>query len=356
MANYSIVKERNIVKFLDENNSFYALDINSGVFIGKSGKPIKTCPIVSAIHNPLYNLNTNLSYVLRGMFRHCKGDTSLYKSEKWLTLLAISEKLDGMNIRNLEFNSLHHYEFIADNFELFVKYNNKYPITDDIGGYELNRDFTSFVKMQDITKIIPNFYDIATIGMWRSVTSNGSRSYTKEEWEVILYYLAKQKVWEYDQNADRVLEYLDYCKAMEKPFNKQTNFMREYVETKKTYNLYKTEFDNRRLRNSYDKHKTAFEFAFGDYVVVLPTCANDIIDEGNNMHHCVGNYTNRVINGEDYIVFIRHKDSPDKCYITCEIYTNGNIGQYFLAYDNYIHSQTDIDFKNAFASHLKSNW
>jgi hypothetical protein len=356
MANYSIIKERNIVKFCDENNSFYALDINSGAFIGKSGKPIKTCPIVSVIHNPLFQLNTNLSFVLRGMFRHCKGDTSLYKSEKWLTLLAISEKLDGMNIRNLEFNSLDTYAFIASNFDLFVKYHNKYPITDETGGYEVHRDFRSFVKMQDITKLVPNFYDIASIEMWRSVTDNGGRSYTKEEWEVILYYLVKQKVWEYDQTACKVLEYIDYCKAMEKPFNKQANFMREYIETKKTYNLYKTEYDNNRLRHSYEKHKNAFEFSFGDYVVVLPTCAKDIIDEGKNMHHCVGGYADRVIRGEDYIVFVRHKDTPNECYITCEVYTNGQIGQYFLAYDNYIHSQTDFDFRNAFETHLKENW
>lgn len=356
MANYSIVKERNIVKFLDENNSFYALDINSGVFIGKLGKPIKTCPILSAIQDPLYRLNTNLAFVLRVMFRHCKGDTSLYQSTEWLIRLAISEKLDGMNIHNLEFNSLDHYDFISSNFDLFVKYHNKYPITNDIGGYEVNRSFRSFVEMQDITKIVPNFYDIATIEMWRSVTDNGTCSFTKEEWEVILYYLVKQKVWEYDQSACKVIEYLDYCKCMDKPFNKQANFMREYIETKKTYMLYKTEFDNNRLRRSYEKHQKAFEFSFGDYVVVLPTCAKDIVDEGKNMHHCVGGYANRVIRGDDYIVFIRHKDSPDKCYITCEVYPNGRIGQYFLAYDNYIQSQTDCDFKNAFESHLKANW
>jgi hypothetical protein len=356
MANYSIVKERNIVKFLDENNSFYALDINSGVFIGKLGKPIKTCPIISAIHEPLYHLNTNLAYVLKGMFRHCKGDTSLYQSTKWLIRLAISEKLDGMNIHNLEFNSLDAYDFISSNFDLFVKYHNKYPITDDISGFEVNRSFHSFVKMQDITKIVPNFYDIATIEMWRSVTDNGSRSFTKEEWEVILYYLVKQKVWEYDQSACKVLDYIEYCKGMDKPFNKQANFMREYIETKKTYMLYKTEFDNNRLRHSYEKHTKAFEFSFGDYVVVLPTCAKDIVDEGKNMHHCVGGYADRVIRGDDYIVFVRHKDSPEKCYITCEVFTNGQIGQYYLAYDNYIHSQTDIDFKNAFENHLKANW
>lgn len=356
MANYSIIKERNIVKFCDENNSFYALDINSGVFMGKLGKPIKTCPIVSAIHTPLYNLNTNLSYVLRGMFRHCKGDTSLYKNEKWLTLLAISEKLDGMNIHNLEFNRLDNYGFIADNFDLFVKYHNKYPITDGMSGYEVHKDFNSFVRMQEITQIVPNFYDIATVEMWRDITADGSRYFTKEEWDIILYYLVKQKVWEYDQTSNNVIDYLTYCKAMNKPFNKQSNFMREYIETKKTYILHKTEYDNNRLRNSYEQHKKAFEFSFGDYVVVLPTCAKDIIDEGANMHHCVGSYADRVINGEDYIVFVRHKDTPDKCYITCEVYINGQIGQYYLAYDNYVREQNDLNFKNAFANHLKLNW
>jgi hypothetical protein len=74
------------------------------------------------------------------------------------------------------------------------------------------------------------------------------------------------------------------------------------------------------------------------------------------MHHCVGSYVNRVLNGDTYICFVRHKDTPDECYITCQVNTDGTIGQYFLAYDRYISTDRDKAFYNAFQAHLKSVW
>lgn len=355
MANYTIVKERNIVKFIDENNTFYALDINSGEFFGKMGKPIKTCPIASHLCTPLYNLNTNLAYMLRAMLSKCRGSTAPYKESEWLQRLALADKLDGMKVPNLDLNGLHQYDTLAANFDIFVKYNQKYPYDSHNSSWDFFRNFKTFVDMQEFIQTYPNFLDFVTIEMYRDITQN-SHNLTNEEWGVLVYYLCKQKVWEYDGSSRRVLEYIKYCKTMEKPFVKQANFMREYLETRSTYNLYKTDFDNKRLRKSYEEHSKAFNFSFGDYTVVIPTCAKDIVDEGKNMHHCVGNYVDRVVDGEDYIVFIRHKDSPDKCYITCEIYPSGQIGQYFLAYDNYIHELADHEFKNAFVKHLQENW
>ena len=82
----------------------------------------------------------------------------------------------------------------------------------------------------------------------------------------------------------------------------------------------------------------------------------ELIVEGNIMHHCVGGYVNRVVEGECYICFVRHKDTPDNCYITCQVYTNGQIGQYFLAHDRYITTEEDKDFKAAFQMHLARVW
>ena len=74
------------------------------------------------------------------------------------------------------------------------------------------------------------------------------------------------------------------------------------------------------------------------------------------MHHCVGGYVDRVVEGSTYICFIRHKDTPDECYITCQVHTDGRIGQYFLAYDRHIHTKEDCAFKDAFANHLREVW
>jgi hypothetical protein len=143
---------------------------------------------------------------------------------------------------------------------------------------------------------------------------------------------------------------------MEKTPNRQNNFMREYLETKNEYELRKTEFDNKKMALNYAKYGKAWEFEYGNFKIVIPTTAQDIVTEGSRMHHCVGTYVNRVLNGDTYICFVRHKDTPDECYITCQVRTDGTIGQYFLAYDRYINTDEDKAFYNAFAEHLKKVW
>ena len=122
------------------------------------------------------------------------------------------------------------------------------------------------------------------------------------------------------------------------------------------YYLRKTEFDNKKIVENYAKQSKAWEFSFGDYAVVIPTTGQDIVTEGEKMHHCVGSYVDKVVNNTDYICFVRHKDNLDKPYITCEVRTDGRIGQYFLAYDRYISTEEDKEFKKLFAEHLARVW
>lgn len=73
------------------------------------------------------------------------------------------------------------------------------------------------------------------------------------------------------------------------------------------------------------------------------------------MHHCVGSYRDSVADGKTLIVFIRHKDTPDKCYITAQIDPiNGRIGQYYLAYDQIITKIEDREFKTKLQEWLNS--
>lgn len=143
---------------------------------------------------------------------------------------------------------------------------------------------------------------------------------------------------------------------MERAPQKVNNFMREYCETKKTYDLRKAEYDNKQIAINYAKHSKAWEFAYGDYIIVIPTSGQDIIDEGAKMHHCVGSYVGDVVRNYTYICFVRRKDTPNIPYITCQVYTSGEIGQYFLAYDRYISDEKDKAFKAAFANHLRQVW
>ena len=74
------------------------------------------------------------------------------------------------------------------------------------------------------------------------------------------------------------------------------------------------------------------------------------------MHHCVGRYVEAVSNNETYIVFIRIKDDIKTPYITAQISLEGNLQQYFLAYDKKITKKADIKFKEKYQEYLSKVW
>ena len=56
-----------------------------------------------------------------------------------------------------------------------------------------------------------------------------------------------------------------------------------------------------------------------DYVFIVPKGSKDIIQEGNDLHHCVGSYSDRIINGESRIVFMRLAGKEKESLITIDI-------------------------------------
>lgn len=55
------------------------------------------------------------------------------------------------------------------------------------------------------------------------------------------------------------------------------------------------------------------------YVFLVPKKIKDIIQEGNDLHHCVGSYSDRIINGDSRIVFMRLKGRENESLITVDI-------------------------------------
>lgn len=72
--------------------------------------------------------------------------------------------------------------------------------------------------------------------------------------------------------------------------------------------------------------QNAFQIKGKGLILVVPTSAEDIKAEGAALHHCVGNYVDRVARGETNIFFIRKDKEPDKPYFTME-WKNNDIVQ-----------------------------
>lgn len=73
-----------------------------------------------------------------------------------------------------------------------------------------------------------------------------------------------------------------------------------------------------------------FSCAGEEYVVVVPACIEDVIQEGRYLRHCISSserYWDRIEQGETYLLFLRKADTPDTPYYTMEVEPDGAVRQ-----------------------------
>lgn len=150
--------------------------------------------------------------------------------------------------------------------------------------------------------------------------------------------------------------YYTQCVVLNKTPCCENNMLREINETAESYSYLKKEFDKAKFKENYAKHLKAWDFSYGDFIVSIPTEPQDLIIEGEKMHHCVGSYVDKVLENKTYIVFIRKKDNIKTPYITAQINLRGQLEQYYLAYDKEINNKEDMEFKKAFQEYLNKVW
>ncbi|RFZ77503.1 hypothetical protein DS742_18205 [Lacrimispora amygdalina] len=90
------------------------------------------------------------------------------------------------------------------------------------------------------------------------------------------------------------------------------------------------------IEKIYQSISDIYVFADKDYTVVVPCRIEDIILEGENLHHCLGNverYWERIESRESYVLFLRLTSEPEKSYYTLEIEPDGTVRQKRTMYD-----------------------
>ena len=92
-----------------------------------------------------------------------------------------------------------------------------------------------------------------------------------------------------------------------------------------------------------------FEYTGKEYKIIAPTCVEDILLEGDTLHHCISNaerYWDRMEQRESYILFLRKLSDPDKPYYTLEVEPNGTVRQLRTYYDR--QNEKDINAARSF--------
>lgn len=91
-----------------------------------------------------------------------------------------------------------------------------------------------------------------------------------------------------------------------------------------------------------------YEFSDETYTILAPEKIEDILEEGQALHHCIDKkkeYFERINNQESYILFLRKTEQPDQPYYTLEVEPGGVIRQKRTEYDR---QKKDIGEASAF--------
>ena len=135
------------------------------------------------------------------------------------------------------------------------------------------------------------------------------------------------------KNSVKAYEYRDYRNMLEKlgiAFEGDFRIMpKNFNEAHKlaitNYNNMKDEIKKQGYQKRLQQLLT-LEQTIGDYTFILPKDLQELKEEGQNLHHCVGTYADSVAKGKTVIVFVRQKEKIDNPLYTLEI-SDGKIVQ-----------------------------
>ncbi len=174
----------------------------------------------------------------------------------------------------------------------------------------------------------------------------------------LLNYLLKQRMYWSDKNfafpydeAKTLVDYISICEKYSLSYEKYPQNLTKYhdIVTK-----------NIKVLESDDSKKEAFTTAvndyyskdieIGDYVFTAPTSIESLVAEGDSLHHCIGNYSDSIINGVSRIFFMREKKDPKKSFVTLELNKYNDLVEFKGDYNK---EPSDAEVKTAINDFVK---
>ena len=102
------------------------------------------------------------------------------------------------------------------------------------------------------------------------------------------------------------------------------------------------------IEDIYHSIRDLYEYKGEDYSVLIPSKIEEIIQEGEQLHHCVGSserYWDRIERRESYVLFLRRSSDLEKPYYTLEVEPDGTVRQKRTMYDR---QEADIELAKKF--------
>lgn len=358
----SIKKEKNMLEFWVDGKSVpYKLDINTGTIYGLRGMPIKSSiPYARDMlrsHRDLCNVTKLLHRWIvswsEGFSRAVQKTPAMILADR---LEAIGYALKDNDIWMMDSDS-----FVSSVSKLFnrIAPHMQEHTADTLG------DFLSAyaeITWREENNLVPNEHltddIIHTLWVYRD-------RYTTDMLPYLLYWMPRG-LYEYYCHSSisdmltRVRQLFQYAELLGWTVERKSDFFRQYVNVSRSYFAKKDELDKIQFIKAQHKHLLALQFENDQFIVVIPTSTQELIDEGEKQHNCVGGYSDRILHGGCNVVFIRKKDNVNQPYITCDIRTHSNgqpyINQYLQKYNNHVHDTNALAFEKVYLEHLRANW
>ena len=168
--------------------------------------------------------------------------------------------------------------------------------------------------------------------------ANDFKLYTETTFSVIESVTTLEKAIKYisSQKGMTLGDYRDYiedCKRLSRDLNKKQILKPADLKTahEETSKLVKIQVDKDKMESFIrNEEKLAGELnGFESDGLILKTATGpaDLRREGDELHHCVATYIDKVCKGKTSILFIREKANPDIPYYTMELSSEGKIVQ-----------------------------
>lgn len=76
---------------------------------------------------------------------------------------------------------------------------------------------------------------------------------------------------------------------------------------------------DRQIQKQFEEMNGQYHFVKYGFAVFLPHTAKEILEEGQNLHHCVGGYVKQIVRRESTILFVRKAEEQEKSLCTVEV-------------------------------------